>query len=378
VGGTALWTTQRTLAAEMARSARPSRSASKREPTVRPVLKPALRRLWRDPSTLQLGVDPRHAVVVSGVGPADRELLSLLDGSRETDAALAEAGRRGQPPQRGAALVDLLTEAGALDDAELGGPGLPGTGRLAPDQLSLSLCHPVPGGAARALAARRATTVEVLGGGRVGATLAALLAAAGVGRVVVDDPALIRPADLAPGGVRATGVHHRRGDAANAVVSTMRTADAGSGVAMPARSLLVVAPTGAALAPEWLRRVRRRPHALVAVKETTAQIGPLVLPGRSACLRCVELARADRDPAWPVLAAQLVGEARAIEPCDITLASAAASLAAMALLAWIDEPAACSPLIGGILELGLAELALRRRTVVAHPDCGCQAAAEAS
>jgi bacteriocin biosynthesis cyclodehydratase domain-containing protein len=348
---------------------------------VRPVLKPALRRLWRDPSTLQLGVDPRHAVVVSGVGPADRELLSLLDGSRETDVALAEAGRRGQPPQRGAALVDLLSEAGVLDDAELGAPGPASAGRLVPDQLSLSLCHPGPGGASRALAARRVTTVEVLGGGRVGATLAALLAAAGVGRVVVDDPSLIRPADLAPGGVRATGVHHRRGDAANAVVSNLRTADLGrtpepgSAVATPGRALLVLAPAGASLAPEWLRRVRRRPHAMVMVKETTAQIGPLVVPGRTPCLRCLELARADRDPAWPVLAAQLVGEARAVEPCDVALASAAASLAAMFLLAWIDDPEGCSPLAGGTVELALSELALRRRTVVAHPDCGCTAPA---
>ncbi|HWC35361.1 MAG TPA: hypothetical protein VG650_11090 [Mycobacteriales bacterium] len=340
---------------------------------MRPVLKPALRRLWRDPSTLQLGVDPRHAVVVSGVGPADCELLGLLDGSRDTDVALAEAGRRGQPPQRGAALVDLLREAGVLDDAELGPPGSVNSSRLLPDQLSLSLCHPGPGGAARAIAARRATTVEVLGAGRVGATLAALLAAAGVGRVVVDDPTLLRPSDIAPGGVRAPGVHHRRGDAANAVVSTMRTATATS-VGTPGRSLLVLAPAGAAVAPEWLRRVRRRPHAMVMVRETTAQIGPLVLPGFSPCLRCLELARADRDPVWPVLSAQLVGEPRAVEPCDVTLASAAASLAAMHLLAWIDDPASCSPLLGGTLELGLAELSLRRRTVVAHPDCGCRPA----
>ncbi len=345
---------------------------------MKPVLKPALRRLWRDPSTLQLGVDPRHAVVVSGVGPADRELLSLLDGSRDTDVALAEAGRRGQPPQRGAALVGLLSEAGVLDDAELGASALVNPGRLVPDQLSLSLCHPGPGGAARALAARRATTVEVLGAGRVGATLAALLAAAGVGRVVVDDPSLLRLADLAPGGVRVPGVHHRRGDAANAVVAAVRTEAARRGdlgAAIAGRALVVLAPAGAALTPEWLRRVRRRPHAMVMVRETTAHIGPLVVPGESPCLRCLELARADRDPVWPVLAAQLVGEARAVEPCDVALASAAASLAAMHLLAWIDDPTASSPLVGGTVELGLAELALRRRTVVAHPDCGCRAAA---
>jgi bacteriocin biosynthesis cyclodehydratase domain-containing protein len=339
---------------------------------VRPVLKPALRRLWRDPSTLQLGVDPRHAVVVSGMSSADRELLTLLDGSRETDVVIAEAGRRGQPAQRGATLMSLLTGAGVLDDAELGAPTNGAVGRLTPDQLSLSLCHPRPGGAARALAGRQAATIEVLGAGRTGATLAALLAAAGVGRVVVDDPALLRPADLAPGGVRAIGVHHRRGDAANAVVGMVRTAAAG-GSHGSARSLVVLAPTGSALPPEWLARVRRRAHLLVMLRETTASIGPLVLPGRSPCLRCLELARADRDPAWPVLAAQLVGEARAVEPCDVALSSAAASLTAMHVLAWLDDESTISPLIGGTVELGLTELALRRRTVVAHPDCGCPA-----
>jgi bacteriocin biosynthesis cyclodehydratase domain-containing protein len=334
------------------------------------MLKPALRRLWRDPSTLQLGLDPRHAVVVSGVGAADRELLSLLDGTRETEAAIAEAGRHGQSAQRGAALIDLLRDAAVLDDAELAGPVGSITGRLGPDQLSLSLCHTSPGGAAEALTARRGATVEVLGAGRVGATLAALLAAAGVGRVAVDDPALIHPADLAPGGLRAVGVHHRRGDAANALVGAVRTA-APLRISGTTRSLVVLAPSGAVLPPEWLARVRARPHLLVMVRETTAAIGPLVLPGTVACLRCLELARADRDPAWPLLTAQLVGEARAVEPCDVTLAATAAAFAAMHALAWIDAPSAGSPLLGGVVEIGLTDLSVRRRTVVAHPECGC-------
>ena len=337
---------------------------------MRPVLKPALRRLWRDSSTLQLGMDPRHAVVVSGVGAADRDLLSLLDGTRDVEAVIAEAGRRGQSAQRAAALIDLLRDAAVLDHAELGAPDGALTGRLGPDRLSLSLCQPAPGGATAALATRRRATVEVLGAGRVGTTFAALLAAAGVGRVAVDDPALIRQTDLAPGGLRTVGVHHRRGDAANALVNAVRTAEAARGNGA-SRSLVVLAPSGAVLPPEWLARVRARPHLLVMVRETTAAIGPLVLPGTAACLRCLELARAARYPVWPVLAAQLVGEARTVEPCDVTLASAAAALAAMHALAWIDDPDTVSPLVGGVVEVGLTDLSVRRRTVVAHPDCGC-------
>jgi hypothetical protein len=108
-------------------------------------------------------------------------------------------------------------------------------------------------------------------------------------------------------------------------------------------------------------------------------IGPFVLPGRTPCLRCVELTRGDRDPAWPVLAAQLIGERSRVEPCDVVLASAAASVAALNVLAWLDRGAEAAPsaslppTIGGTLELSLADLRLRRRTVPAHPGCGCGA-----
>ena len=52
-------------------------------PPQRPQLKPALRRVWRDGSTLQLGVDPAHAVVISGLDPARRGCSRRLDGTRD-------------------------------------------------------------------------------------------------------------------------------------------------------------------------------------------------------------------------------------------------------------------------------------------------------
>ena len=38
-----------------------------------------------------------------------------------------------------------------------------------------------------------------------------------------------------------------------------------------------------------------------------AEIGPFVLPGRTPCLACLAAHRRDADPAWPHLAAQLLG-----------------------------------------------------------------------
>lgn len=47
------------------------------------------------------------------------------------------------------------------------------------------------------------------------------------------------------------------------------------------------------------------PHLPIAALDGTVTIGPLVIPGETACLRCAELTAEDEDPAWPVLAAQL-------------------------------------------------------------------------
>jgi bacteriocin biosynthesis cyclodehydratase domain-containing protein len=124
--------------------------------------------------------------------------------------------------------------------------------------------------------------------------------------------------------------------------------------------------------------VRDVPHLLVHVRETSAFVGPLVVPGESTCWRCVQIARSDRDPAWPAIAAQLTGAAPSVEPSDLALTSLAASLTVAHALAWLDRGAVARPCdlptINGIVEFDLVDLRLRRRTLRAHPDCGCGAA----
>lgn len=328
------------------------------------IFKPALRRLWRDPATLQLGIDELHAVVLSGLEPGDVQLLDDFD----PGASPVVLTRSDGDPARSADLLAALHTAAALDDHSTIVEASR-TPELEPDLLALSLRHPAPGAAAAVLAARRQTTVEVLGASRVGATIATLLAAAGLGRVTATDPAALRPADLAPGGIRRLGPgKHTRGGALSGLLASDPNFAAASG-----RSIAVIAPVQPVIPPEWLREVRGRPHLPILIRETVAVIGPLVIPGVTPCLRCLELARADRDPAWPVLAAQLLASRRRVAACDVALAAAAASLGALHLLSWLDDPAATASTIGGTLELSLTDLRLRRRRLHGHPGCGCGA-----
>ena len=136
-------------------------------------------------------------------------------------------------------------------------------------------------------------------------------------------------------------------------------------------------------------------HLPVTLLETTATVGPLVSPGTGPCLRCLGLHRSDRDPDWPLVAAQL-GDARggrgirgsaaraSAQACDVVLATCAASLATLMVLAWLDRPAttasdaergdqpgAARTEPGTAYVLRLPGGRPRRRTYVTHPHCGC-------
>jgi len=214
--------------------------------------------------------------------------------------------------------------------------------------------------------------VAVYGAGRVGAGVATLLAAAGVGRLAVVDEGPVRPADLGPAGIREQGA----GSRATAVVAPLRRISPALTVSTVAPSrvdVAVVAPVTTVPPPEVLAAVRHRPHLLVTVRETTAVVGPFVQPGQTPCLRCMHLARADRDPHWAVLTAQLTGSSRAVESCDVVLATIAAALTAGQVLAAVDVPDAKPATVGGVLEIGLDDGQLRRRSIAPHPACGCGA-----
>lgn len=341
---------------------------------MRPVLTPAVLPLWRDATTLQLGRGSGRSAVVRGLDPSLRTTLRLLDGAHDRGQVLRAAAAAGCPAERAQALLDLLEHTGLLDDAgrertPLVDLSRPERARLSPDLASLALVR--GDGGLPALALRRAVHVEVRGAGRVGMPLALTLAAAGVGTVSVEDDAPTRPEDTGVGGLGLEATGRRRGEAARELLQ--RTAPS-MAEAAGRRPDLVVLAVGEGDARELARRLvlDATPHLLVEVRDTTGVVGPLVLPGRSPCLRCLELTRCDLDPAWPVLAAQLSSAGSGQAACDGPLALAVAAQGAMQVLAMVDgtsDPAA----LGGTLEMALPDWRWRRRSWPLHPDCGCAA-----
>lgn len=338
-----------------------------------PALLPGLRRLWRDPAALQLGRAPGRAWVLCGIDEQLRRVLTLLDGTRDVEQVIAEARRVGCSGDRTGQLLEALARRGLLGEGPGGAAGLPPLplaerDRLAPDVAALAL---VTAGRPQAVLTRRATArVAVHGAGRVGALLAALLASAGLGGVDVVDDATARPADLLPGGVLPRDLGRRRGEAVRDRLHELAPSVRTGPDATP--DLVVLAPVGPLDEPLVRGLARRRvPHLLAEVRSDVGVVGPLVLPGRSCCLSCLDLQRTDRDPDWPALAAQLAHGRPAAEACDVLLAAAVAVQGAMQVVAALDQlerPAA----LGGTLELIPPDHRWRRRSWTVHPDCACR------
>lgn len=394
-----------------------------------PMVKPALRRAWRSLRCVQFGVTPAHAVVLDPVGPETEAVLGLLDGTRGVELLRTEARALGLPDGRLDALLGRLESAGLLTDAAAGRPGRAGPAAgaadaaldpLRADLASLSVVHSEPERAAGVLAARRALRVQVRGAGRVGATVAALLAAAGVGRVEVVDSGRVEPWETAPGGLPAEAVGERRATAARRLAGRWsrgaprgggrggggtgpgdRKGGAGAGPGGRAEagrhgrgdgsdrwgdgngggglSLVVVAPRDGlgAYVPDPLPAQRwvsaGVPHLYAGVVEATGTVGPLVLPGGTACARCLQEERTDREPVRPRLLAQWrSGAPHPLPACDLALATAVAGLAAAHALAFLDGDLPAST--GTRWEASLPFLEWRAERLRPHPACPCGAA----
>ncbi|MER5998836.1 thiamine biosynthesis protein ThiF [Nonomuraea angiospora] len=447
---------------------------------MRPRVKPALRRIIRDKHTLQYGAHPLRAVMLSGLTEAVRRWIEGLDGTRDLECVLSDAAAAGLDEIRARSLLDQLAAQGALHDAAtspapIADLSLAERDRLRPDLDALDLASTAPDGAIGLIARRRERRVRVYGAGRVGAQVAALLAASGVGTIRILDPATARPCDITPGGLTWAEVGlprevgsamvarrltsggrtptARRSPAASTATTTPKPiATTGTNAAKP----IAIAGTGSTRASDNPRatangpraegaptaqpaqpqrpqagkgprttratqgtRIPRTeedesgprpsvnamaggpylgdqsdrpdlviltpvapldgvlvneltllgiPHLLASAFEGHGTVGPLVIPGKTACLHCLDLTRRDRDPMWPIVTARLGGYPPGEIACDVTLAALVAAAVAGHALAYLDGRE--SAVTNGTMDV-TPDWRWKRRSWTIHPQCRC-------
>jgi bacteriocin biosynthesis cyclodehydratase domain-containing protein len=328
---------------------------------------PDLRVLRRRPDEIQVGLDSRLAAVVSGLPEPVVTALRRLNGDREADDLVAEHGGSMR-----SALTALATR-GLLEDASSQSPPLPA--RLAGETSATAMR--TAAGAEHGRddpSVRRGLAVAVQGDGRLAVAVACLLAGAGVGWVHVVAGGSVRPEDVGTGYL-AKNVGRRRAMAATQAVARVDAAVRTTPFDQDRAPDLVVLADSLVFEPAGVHALSSAgvPHLAVRMRDGVGIVGPLVVPGRTSCLRCADLHRGDLDEHWPKIAVQLTGQ---VQLADLASTQATAALAvseALDGLCWLRGQADPPKTRETTLELDLASATIRHRTWPAHAGCTCDA-----
>lgn len=285
-------------------------SESKPEPESmprRPRWREDLPLLWCDEQTAQVG----HLRVP--LSSTDARWLTSLDGLQplaEVRASHAEATR----------LLHLAVACDALEDAST----VPDAVRWAqPGDRDVAWAR------ARALPAgidpyrRDRARIEVVGQGQVADTVRSLLAPAG-----------------------------------------LRECTTGSA---PAPTLVILADAHHPDVPNLFDgRTLDVMHVHVGARGRRAVVGPVVVPGRSSCLRCAHLHACDKDSAWPMISIQWAQTPLPV--LDPLLVHVAAAHAVLLARQGVDGTAAHDLAV----EIDLTAPGIRLVPRPPHPLCGCR------
>ncbi|MDQ1543180.1 MAG: hypothetical protein QOK08_818 [Actinomycetota bacterium] len=297
--------------------------------------------VWRDPFSLQLGIEPSR-VVLREVSTADQRMIHALSAgiSRSGLAMIARSSgaAEGDVERLLDRLAPVLLPDPALADPTQSETALPTqTGPARPAQprparrnsaqMRLHQAQPI-----------RSPIVAIAGHGRTVEQIASTLTEAGI-RVTVSATPSDGPCDL------GIAVGH-----------------------------YVLDPVAYGF---WLRR--DLPHLPVIFGDGDATVGPLVEPGSTPCLYCLEHYRRDADASWSAIASQLWGRRSSAETALVSgeVAAMVSRMAVRRLGMTVPQQGDVSrlgPAAGASFRIEAESGGVTRREWMPHPECGCTGA----
>jgi bacteriocin biosynthesis cyclodehydratase domain-containing protein len=295
------------------------------------------------PGVRALGTDPATALVVEDLAAPLADLLDRLVAPAATPDVLAEAAGLGVPAAVTGGLLRELHASGALVDA----------GREDRARQSLS-----------------GARVTVHGRGPLVGGIVVGLALAGAGTVHTATGGQARPGELGTGLSAADVGESRLAGIQAALARVVLGRTTGPPPARSRPDLAVLADERPD--PVLVGALHRDgvPYLRVALRDGRGIVGPLVLPGRTACLRCLDRHAEDDEPWWPALVDALAGRAGAADPACAAATAAFATAQALTLLEGVDAAAA----LGAVLDLDVVAGTVTRRPWDPHPRCPCRGA----
>lgn len=281
-------------------------------------IRPEVAVLELQDGSIQFGTSIEHSLLVTGLTQADREWIQELDSARPQQPRTVTQRR----------LFAALQHSGLL-----------ATGRPAP------------------------LRIRIVGLNRVGVITATALALDGTIHLDLRDG---RPVDAHVEQLFADDMKGvARDQALRAWASTKRIS--GSRLSSPQLAI-----SFESMVADWNLAARLLaadvPHLPVLVGDREVNIGPLTVPGRTACFQCVELSRQELIPEWRTISTKL-RQLPAREP-NYALASFAGGLTASVVQS-LREPANRKADWYAGKSWTVTETAVRETYWEMRPDCGC-------
>jgi len=309
---------------------------------MRPVTRPAMRPVLRPGLRLLCSASGRTVLVehdrVYPLDEATAAPLRRLDGILGEPAVLADAAADDDAPAAWARLkeagvvVDLEEPTGLVRDLDV-------AARTQGLHEAAALMAHDPAGTAQRWRLRREARVVVAGAGAVATPLRRLLQDAGVGDV--------------------RGLRDAR--------------DTGPDRTAAHEPDLTVLADDHEPATDVVERLMRAglPHLVAGMRGDAGIVGPLVLPGATPCLRCVDLTRCQHDREWAGVRDRLSRPDLSATPAPAAgvVTTAVAALAASEVLAQVERRSPATTGTTATLTLAAPVPTLRRWPL--QPACGC-------
>ncbi len=253
--------------------------------------------------------------------------------------------------------------------------------KLSPELSFTTWLTGVTDGGVGVISARRSLEIDIYGSSRISTLLFGILLSSGVvhTRLHVEQVRLIGEADICAGYLRSSDIGlplaSRTRELSRELslfpIATTRnresTFNETGGNPGHKQVAVVIGNAPAELLQEWMSQ--GRPHLLIENPDAASiTIGPLVIPGKTPCGRCIALARDEQGELWNGLAWQ-----KSTSPPNevpVAVAHHVAGLIALELLCFIDSQT--SELSGTKARIDYHSPMQRQRAVYArHPACGC-------
>lgn len=341
-------------------------------------INPGLRMVSRSPDSVQIGVGT-GGIILTGLGAEELLFLDALRQGVPDGEVFVHAQRLGVDDVRARDICTKLHGVLFRDD-QLHSHGFKAERLLAERAAMLGIYQER---FVDQLRHRQEAVVHVVGLGRTGAALAAALASAGVGTLLLEDDLPVTASDVGPGFFTVPDIGTPRSLAVRRHIQRIDPSchghlvhDGGTG-GPSVRSLSLAMVVGhdsipATLAARFL--AVDKPHLFVLLREQDGTVGPLVVPGQTACSECVERHRSSHDEQWLDVCGQLASvqnthRRHALENTALALTIAGTAAAhALLYLDGLNQPSSWS----SVLTFHSDNARWSRQPYEIHPECGCQ------